>query len=163
MNEEELQLLRDIYKTRRHLFAGAFFFLILAGIVYGQRIDRGNYRYGQDKSDITLTRSEMKIAGILWLEIPVCTFGAFVFFKRIRPFQKDIADGRKYRIYHAVTFKQYFPLTNQYFISLNDADYMHHEVDKVVYEQVNEGDAFPVYFTRYAHYAFNKNGSFTIM
>jgi hypothetical protein len=163
LSDDEKALLLMIYKSRLRLFVGAFFTLFMMGILYGQRIDSRSIKFGERRADVVLSRSQMKWAGILWLEIPILSVAGFVFSRRINCLKKDVADGNKYRIYYQVQFKQYFPMTNQYFISLDDPDYMHHEVDAQLFAQVNEQDAFPVHITRYARYAFNRNGSFTIL
>jgi len=168
LSQDEKELLITIYRTRLHLFIGAFFTLFMMGILFGQRIDRksGNsfsVQYGADKKDALLPRNQMKCLAILWLEIPILSVGTFIFSKRVNSLRKDIADGKKYCIYYTVIRKQYFPLTDQYFISLDDPDYLHHEVDASWYDHVSDGDAFPVYFSRFARYAFNKNGSYTLM
>lgn len=163
LNEEECSLLKTICQTRLRLFRSVFVILFIAGIVYGIRIDSRHSSFGHDRSDRLVSRTQMKCIGVLWLELIIVGSGAYIFLKRIHPLKKDIRDGNKYCILHTVVNKQYFPLTNQYFVSLDDADYMHHEVTGDMFDKVTIGDAFPVYFSRYARYAFNKNGSFTLM
>lgn len=168
LNEDERQLLKTMYTTRLRFFAGVFFPLTMLGIFYGQRIDfktrSGDERmYKAEQEVASLSRKQMKYAGVLWLELPILSVACYLFIKRINPLRKDLKDGKKYSVNYEVISKQYFPLTNQYFISLNDTDYLHHEVEEPVYEETAEGAEFPIYVTRYARYVFNKNESYTIL
>jgi len=49
-----------------------------------------------------------------------------VYFRSIRPYGRDLRAGFKYSVDEAVTGKSYFPHTGQYFIALDDVQYMHH-------------------------------------
>lgn len=152
--------MHEIYHTRRKLFFTAFAVLFLMGAFYGQNIDSRSSKF---KNSEVISRTMMKCIGVALLEIPILACGTFIFFKRVNCFRKDINDGYKYPVVYTIVAKQYFPLTNQYFVSFDDPDYLHHEVSESNYQLLNVDDQFPVYMTRYSRYAFNSRGSFTIL
>ncbi len=102
-------------------------------------------------------------AGICAFVLIIIAPGLLVFFLRIWPYRRDLQAGFKFVVYEQVIDKKYFPITGQYFLSLEDVNYMHHEVEESVWLSVNIGDRYPVYFAAHSHYAFNLRGRITMM
>jgi len=103
------------------------------------------------------------IFSFFFLAIPITAFAANIFFRRILAFRRDAKDGYKYATYLTVVNKLYFPLTDQYFLSLDNPDYLNHEVESDTYNSVVEGDQYPVYFGRYSRAAFTLRGNYQII
>jgi hypothetical protein len=92
----------------------------------------------------------------------VAPFSVF-FWKRVWNYRRDIASGVKCELRLRVIGKQYFPFTGQYFLRLDDVDYMHHEVERETYEAAGEGSDFVVYIAKHSRYVFNMRARFVIM
>ncbi len=86
-----------------------------------------------------------------------------VFLSAIRPYRRDLRAGFKYCVDEVIIRKEYFPYTDQYFIALDDIRHMHHEVSPELYEQLEVGQSFPVYFAASSHYPFTWRTRVTLM
>jgi hypothetical protein len=169
LNEDEKSLLIEIYKTRQRFFISSILILLFFAVLtsYRNMDDKTFVRHGTNKynsaGDYMLSSIQIFILGVSLLGSIILLFAASVYKKRIVCFKKDLHDGYKYAIYKTILAREYFPMTDQYFVRLDDPKYTHHEIDAAIYNNVREGDLFPVYFAMHSHYAFNRGGTFTIL
>lgn len=178
MNEEEIKHMETIYGTRMRYFVLPFIIILsycLIGLFFtkGQKMKnlyhnvKGRYvKYNGYDYEIfghELTDTENYILTRLYLVIPVTAAGGFMFFKRIYPYKKDLKLGQKEKVSYTIIRKSHFPMTNQYFFSFDNPDYMHYEVDAGLYNSMYEGDSVVIYRGRYSKHVFEKDARFTLM
>ena len=170
---DETALLQTIYNKRFTFIISVYIALIvMAGRlvspglftnVVGQQDPVEYQRIHTTDKDLGISPFQMVLLATLYIEGPiVITFFVF-FFTKVYTFRKDIKSGLKEKVPYVIQRKEYFPLTSQYFVALDDADYMHHEIDVDTYNQVSEGDYIYLYRTIYSKYVFENNGRFTIL
>jgi len=161
LSKEDLDQLQTIYWTRRKFFYGtctglfAFFLYIVFryntwAVVY---IVRG--------AIFAFLRQLLYGDGLLIAILLV--FLISTYWLRVAPYASDCKRGCKEYVTYTVTMKQYFETTRQYFIGLDDPDYLHHEVDADFYSKVCEGDIVVLYRAPKSQYVFNERGRFTLM
>lgn len=159
MSEDDKYVLVTIYGTRLRTLTFVHIYLLIA-VIPATLI--GTWRYCskiRDYSDFYT----IAIAGFVTLSIAIM-FSALTNYKyRIICFKQDAALGMKQVVHSEIISKQYFPITDQYFVALNDVNYLHHEVDAETYNLIEEGDSIPIYFAPKSRYAFNLRSSFAIM
>jgi hypothetical protein len=97
------------------------------------------------------------------LEIPVILVALVTYTKRIATFKKDAKKGEKEPIAYKIIRKQYFGHTDQYFVSFDNPNYMHHEVDEAFYHNCSPGDYAYMYRAPLSKYVFDKGGRFSIL
>lgn len=165
MNDIEKEHLQHIYKARCKLFFPVFAILLAYAIYcsFG-----GYYRDIDDKYDYQvfgheLNNTELFIIMLIFLPGLISVCGIVIYLKKIHTYKKDVLLGMKEEVSYAIVRKQYFPRTNQYFLSFDDPKYMHYEVDALVYNAYNIGDTFPIYRGVYSKQVFEKNGRYTLM
>lgn len=170
LSEEEKNHLLTIYRSRRQFFWIVFISLFVVAALFSPRINRRDRHTGEvhqwsEKNDGEGTVSPMQMVSInfVFLETMVIAVAVNVYRKRIRPYKKDIDNGVKEMVPYIVTRKTYFSTTGQYFISFDDPNYMHHEVDAQFYNNINEGDTAFVARAPLSNYVFDMNGRFTIL
>ncbi|MBS1628538.1 MAG: hypothetical protein JST27_00625 [Bacteroidetes bacterium] len=116
LTEDELFVLDVLFQSRLRtwfwVFGGMFLFICLLAYPYLFTSHDGYQIAGS-------------IAGIsLFVLIPAALF----FWKKVWVFRRDIKAGIKYVVQEQIVGKQYFAYTGQYFLSLSDVQYLHHEV-----------------------------------
>ena len=131
--------------------------------VFGRQ-DPTEYAYlHTTNKELGISPFQMILLNTAYLEVPIiATFFIFLF-RKVLPFRKDIRCGVKEKVPYQIIRKEYFPLTNEYYVALDDPDYMHHKLDEATYSQVNEGDNMYLYRAIYSKYVFEINGRYTIM
>lgn len=154
--EEDHHLLMTIYGARKRLLIAAYTAMLPVMAYYS------SLSFPSEK-EMLVSADLMILINFLCIFIPVTIVIIIIYRKRIGCFKQDADGGVKYIIPHLVVNKQYFPITDQYFLGLDDPDYMNHEVDTDTFNSVQEGDTVPIYFARRSRYAFNMNGSFSMM
>ena len=151
LTDDDIVVLDVIYRSRMRTFSGVFGTLFLIGLLsIGPFI-----LYPEDTTQI--------YASLFGLLILVVIPGIIVFGKRVRVYKKDIQAGYKLKVYEQVVNKQYFQTTDQYFLSLNNSNYLHHEVNAEVYASISIGDHYPVYFAAHSRYPFTLRSRITMM
>ncbi len=153
---EEKNLLLSIYQTRLRFFFIAYLFLVAMIVFQLIRV------FGADLMRIKLT----EIIGITLLMDGIPLFvifstGFYVLFKRILPYKRDAKSGMKDKLPYLVTRKEYFYLTGQFFVALDDPDYLHHQIDEETYHNLWEGCTIYLYRGTRSKYVFEENGRFT--
>ena len=167
--EERALLLKIFYRRRRTLFSAYAYIIILALLFSTKGIDRRN-RYTnratkwEDNEDAKyVPRNLMVLINFFLLEIPVVSTGVYFWIKRVRPYKRDAACGMKVLHPYFVKDKKYFPLTNQYFLVLDDASYMHHEVDIEVYNRIHAESSIYLPQGIYSKHIFQKDGRYLLL
>lgn len=161
LSKDDLEQLQAIYWTRRKLFygtcSGLFAFFLYAVFRYNTW------------AVVYLLRGDMRAFLLqflygdgLLMAILLIVMTA-IYCLRIAPYAVDCKKTCKECVPYVVTMKQYFNTTGQYFIGLNDPDYLHHEVDADFYGKVNEGDTVVLYRAPKSKYVFNARGRFSMM
>jgi hypothetical protein len=89
--------------------------------------------------------------------------GSVLFYRRIYNYRKDLKLGMKEKVSYTIIRKSHFPMTNQYYFSFDNPDYMHYEVDADLFYSMNEGDAVVIYRGKYSNHVFEKDARFTLM
>ncbi len=150
LTADDREVLHTIYQSRLRTFAAVYgpIALIVGLYVTPYLIDSDG------------TGLAVGIAAFLMLALLP---GAFVFFKYVWAYKRDLRAGYKYVIHQLVIGKQYFPHTDQYFLHLDDVHYLHHEVTRDTYDSIRDGDRYPVFFAAHSRYPFTLNARITMM
>ncbi len=164
LNDAELQHLKEICSTRQRNVITMFAVLMLMALVASFRVD-GRYHPFDKKVDGegVVDRNGMRVINFFWLETPIFLVAISVYRTRVFRYKKDIRNGVKEFVPYTIISKKYFQLTNQYFFSFDDPEYMHYEVDATTYGQCTEGDTLYVSRAPRSKYVFDKKGRFTII
>lgn len=172
LSPDERAVLKTIFRQRLRLFLLVFGVVLLIAFLAASTIDSpasrfsgSNHRhiYKPDDSNFHISRKMMHVISFCFLGGIVLIVFISIFRKRVWCFYKDLRYNNKEVIYYEVMRKQRFEHTNQFFLGLNDPDYLFHEVDEQTWLQVQAGDAFPVYRAPFSKYAFHLHGKYTIM
>jgi len=165
LTEEEQHHLMTVYKTRLPFFALVFGIFILAGIYFSFSAyttdDVDPYDY--EVFGYVLMGEDLFLFVLLLIESMIFIVGIRIFLRKIYAFKKDAYCGRKEVLHKTVIDKKFFSNTNQYYISFDDPNYMHHEVDADVYYSLQVGDTVPIYRGIYSKHVFQKDARFTFM
>jgi hypothetical protein len=81
---------------------------------------------------------------------------------RIRSIKRDIVTGVKQKVPYIITCKQYFPMTNQYFIWTDKIDKPNHEVDEATHHNCVVGDTVYIYMAPKSKLLFEKDGKYEL-
>lgn len=165
LTEEEKSHLLTIYNTRMRIFIAAFGFMIVEGSYAALRGYKPKVAdsYDYEIFSYKLIGMELFLVMLVFIHGMIFYFGFRVFFKKVHCFKKDANYGHKEVVYKTITDKKHFPATGQYFISFDDPDYMHHEVDADFYYAVEEGGTVSLFRGLYSKHVFQKDGRFTLM
>lgn len=165
MTVDEREHLLLIYKKRLRLFVAVFAFMIAEAVIATFRYNKKNTDepYDYEVFGHVLVGAELFVVVLCFILAMIIPLGIRLFLKRIYPYKKDADLGRKEVITKTVTDKKYFPNTNQFFLSFDDPNYMHHEVDSAFYLSVEIGSHVALYRGLYSKYVFQKDGRFTLM
>lgn len=169
LSDAEKEHLKTIYSTRRRNFFNAYAILMLVALVISFKVDyRNRYtgeltEYEQDNFDHPLSRPGMITLNIAFLETLLILTGIRIYTKRIRPYKKDLENGVKEMVPYVIMSKKYFEHTAEYFFSFDDPNYMHYEVDALLFGQCNVGDTLYVSRAPHSRYVFDKDGRFSLI
>jgi hypothetical protein len=161
--------LLHIYHTRLRLFTLAYSAVVLYALLCCFRVDYRDRMSGRiqqwtaERGDHLVSRNQMIMINILFLEGPLLFMGYRVYRKRIACFKKDAVNGIKEVVPYKIIRKTYLPHTNEFFISFDDPNYMHHEVNVDFYMNCNEGDTAYLYRAPSSKYIFDREGKFSLM
>lgn len=167
LTADESDLLRLIYRTRLKIFLPVYAFLLLIAFRSGMAIDGGRdrlgHRYVYNAKETGLSRIQMYCITIPCMELFVLGTGIVFFRKRIWTVWKDYKNNIKEVIYYTVTQKEFFENTRQYFIGLNNPDFLFQEVSFDVWNETKVGENFGMFRAPISKYTFNFNDKYTIM
>ena len=163
LTADEKSMLFTIYDSRRRFLLIVYIFLILLGVVVyfkGIWIGYKHIRFKEYYEDVSIPTWVAAIGG---LEAILIGSGLYFLFTRVLPFRKDIKSGMKEKVPFVVLKKQYFSISDQYYLTLDDPKYEYHVTDADTYYAVNEGDKIYLYRAPWSKYVFEENGKFTIL
>jgi hypothetical protein len=157
LTDEEKDMLLLIYRKRLRFFLTVN--LILLGIIVFQIIRFFGPDFGR--------RDFTEILGMIIVMdgIPLAVIsgtGLYVLFNRILPIKRDVDSGMKDKVPYQVIRKEHFYLTGQFYVALDDPDYLHHEIDEDTYHNLWEGCTIYLYRGTRSKYVFEENGRFTL-
>lgn len=179
LNEAEKHHLETIYFTRLRTFClvylvmfawltwDAFFLSDRKMYQTAYRTKYGNYAK-RNGGDYEIFGHDLTVKETYWLvRAPIILLlsisGSVLFYKRIYKYRKDLKLGHKEKVAYTIIRKSHFPMTNQYYFSFDNPDYMHYEVDADLFFSMNEGDSVFIYRGKYSKHVFEKDARFTLM
>ena len=170
--KEDRAHLKQVFRTRLTIFAAgyAFFTGFLLDILapYGRMSEQELARSAGKGADFDLFGHHLTQLDIFWcllvaFGLPTFLTGTVVFYRKIYCFHRDLRYGNKDPVRFRVINKLTFPLTGEYFLSLDDPRYLHYEVEADVYGQVTIGDCIELFRCRYSGHVFEKDYRFTLL
>jgi len=164
LSPDEKDLLHAIFVTRLRVLVSGF--LLLESLFFVITLRMSFRRYKVDQYDLWDSQhirhwTAIVFGGMLCLFFII--YCACIFFKRVYPFYKDHKCGEKEIVPYLITRKEYFPITNQYFIGFDDPKYRFHQVDRDFYNKCYEGGTAYLYRAEHSKYVFENNGRFTLL
>ena len=172
LTRDEMDHLRSIYNKRLKIFCAgyAFFVGFLVEILLPfTRLDE-EHLYKRIESgtdymilDYPINREDLFYVYLLFFGGIFFTLGCVTYFRSLHPFLKDVRSGMKDPVVYTVVNKLSFEHTNEYFLSFDDPNYMHYEVESEVYYQCAIGDQFVLYRARFSKHVFEKDFRFTLL
>ncbi len=170
LQSEDKDILLSIYESRKRFLFCVYIILIAIALASANRatsffglIPSPYFETGPDGRQVASGRFGMAAIDMVFIMFILGGSGAFFLFRNVLPFKTDAECGMKEKIPFTVIRKQYFPITDQYYVWFDDPEYEHHEVDADTYNKVNEGDNMYVYRAINSKYIFELNGRFTIL
>lgn len=168
LTADEKDLLLLIFHKRRKLLV--YVYAVLMGMAFmcaPKGIDRrgrdGKVQHWEEREDAKyLSRMGMVLLNFSWLGAIILSSGVYFYYKSVRPFKKDALSGVKEKVPYLIVRREYFPYTNQYYVGLNDPNYLHHEIDEDTYYKVREGEHMYLFRAACSKFVFERNGRFTI-
>jgi len=167
LNENEKDFLLLIYKKRRRFLATVYIGLLVV-VIFISPVGTDYRRLEQQKIEL---KNEVPFGfwfGLLMKNIvfpgSIITI-SFIFFylKAVLPYKRDANSGVKEKIAYTITSKEYFPLTNQYYVTFDDPNYLHHETDQDTWDRSYEGGYFYIYRTIKSKFVFEDNERYTLI
>lgn len=151
LTDEEKSHLQTVYGSRLRYFLLTFLVLVLNALY--------------NSIGLLSNSSQSREASIIALSVSFVILSAcgLLFFRRIYPYKKDLKLGQKEKVSYTIIRKSHFPMTNQYYFSFDNPDYMHYEVDADLFYSMQEGDSVVIYRGRYSKHVFEKDARFTFM
>jgi hypothetical protein len=154
---EEKQLLLRIYDSRLRMFLGAY--SGLTAIAFFLVVGPG-YRALRTLDLLPLLGIILMVGAVPFAGIMAT--GIYLLRKRILPFKHDAISGVKEKVPFRVVRKE-FDITGQYYVALDDPDYLHHELDEDTYNSCNVGDLVYLYRGARSNYIFEPDSRYTLM
>lgn len=167
LDNDDRLFLSTVFRKRRNVLLSAYALLIPMVVFFSQpRTARRTYTssswktiddakvmpyWGMWTLNLTVLGSATLIPGLLILR------------KRVLTVRRDLRSGFKEEVDYTVQRKQYFPLTGQYFVWIDDPDNLDHEVSEEMYCNLQEGDTLCVYRGKHSKLVFERNGRFDII
>lgn len=160
---EDRDMLLTIFRKRLQLFVSVFGVLFIAAFFSAFKIDSRHHYFKPEDSNFHVSRNTMYTINFCFLEGILFIIAGIIFRRRIWCIYKDARNNLKETVYYEVTHKSQFKNTNQFFIGLNDPEYLFHEVDEQTWENTSVGSRFGIYRAPLSKYVFNAKGQYTIM
>ena len=166
LTDDEKDFLLFIFKKRRRLLIMVYSIFIAAVIFICL------FSFGMDtirnllvpKDDIKYDSTWAKwLFTLVFISSALLITGTYIYVKRVLPFREDAESGVKERLAYIITRKEYFSLTNQYYVMFDDPLYMHHETDQETWYNCYEGGYFFIYRAKKSKFVFEENGRFSMM
>jgi hypothetical protein len=172
LTQSEKDHLRHVFNVRLRIFCAGYAFItgfILKILLPFAQLDDDDLQHPSGKpGDYEVFGHVVTNEDLFYVLLAV--FGGFalitgsvLFFKRIYCLRKDMEYGRKDAVIFTITNKLFFEHTNQFFLSLDNPKYLHHEVDAGFFSNCNIGDKVVLYRTKFSRLVFDKDLRFTLM
>lgn len=170
LNEDEKNLLLDVYNTRKRflilVYIGLISMALLAsvkGLDYRSRYTGAIHHWEDNDEAKYLPRFWMWMINFCFLETIVVSTGVYFWMKKVKPFKVDAKSGVKENVPYKIIKREYFPLTGQYYLGFDDPNYLHHEIDEDIYNRCTEGDFMYIYRGAASKFVFRKDGRFSLL
>jgi len=168
LTDDDRDLLLMVFRKRRKLLLSAFAILMFMAALCSRKIDHssqytGNIIRWDGKDAYNLSRLGMKLINLCFLEILLIIPCVYFWVKRVYPLKRDADSGVKEMVPYMILRKEYFPLTNQYYVALDDPKYLHHEMDEESYRQCFEGGFIYVYRGITSGFVFEESGKYFVL
>ncbi len=160
LSADEKDLLLTVYDQRRRLLFVVYVFLF--ALAFSKSIN-GIFSWERNDDAKFISRFGTQIISIVFVETIFMSTGVYFWMKRVRPLKKDADMGVKEKVPYLIVKKEYYEVSGQYFFDIDDAVYLHHEVDEDTYYKMNEGDYFYVNRGVHSKFVFEESGRYTIM
>ena len=171
LTDDERNWLRDLYHTRRRIvWTSAATLMVLAFIIAQRNPDTVSRKTGrvimkweETEDGKLISRKLIKLLQLGFLEIPLASCFLFIWYKKVDPISRDLKGGVKDKIPYEIVRKEYFPLTNQFYVALDDPNYLHHEIDEATYYNCSEGGLIYVFRAPLSKFVFEESGRFVLL
>lgn len=170
LSDEERDLLLYIYRKRRKYLLVVYVFFAALVLFYSppgsgvrSRYSKRAYSYDDSQDAKYVSYGWMWLINLAFVGGSVMGTGVYFYMKRVRPFKKDADSGVKEKVPYTVLRREYFEFTGQYYVALDDPNYLHHEIDQEMYYNISEGDSIYLYRATRSKFVFERNGRFTIL
>ena len=169
LTDNEKRFLLIVFRKRRHVLLSAYAIcMVMAFLLCPRGNDirtRGAARathWEEQKDARIISRIGMNVLKFFFMgAILTSSFGYF-YVRQVLAVKRDADSGIKERVPYTIVRKEYFPLTNQYFVAIDDPDYLHHEIDADTYAMCTEGDNIYLERTIKSKLVFEENGRFSL-
>ena len=169
LTQDDKEHLLHMFAARRKLLFMAYVILVPLALILSFRVDyriwsgKTHHWNKHDNGGGLIERQQMIAINMAWLLSILAVVGVPAYMKRVRVCKKDVQKGIKECVPCTVTMKLHFENTGQYFLSLNDPAYLHHEVDEETYYNYSEGDIVYLFRAPLSRHVFNNKGKFTLL
>lgn len=155
-----------IFKKRRLFLVMVYMALIAAAIFMGLSF------YGMDTLRNLYVPKEntkypstlgLRVASVVFVLLILLVSGIYFYIRRVLTYKKDAVSGLKERLAYTIVRKEYFPMTNQYYVMFDDPAYPHHETDEETWYNCYEGGYFFIYRAVRSKFVFNDTGKVAVI
>ncbi len=157
LTADEQSSLLFIFKKRRRFLAIVYILMFMVAFVLALSY------FGMDTlRNYYVPKDDTKYPPTLWLRIMdlaavtiiLLASGIYFYINHVLTYKRDARSGVKERVAYTITRKEYFPLTDQYFVSFDDPDYSYHETDRDTWYHCNEGGYFFIHRAKRSKFVF---------
>lgn len=170
LTTDEKDLLLTVFSKRRTFLFFVYILLVVIALMYSTHgVDiRSPYtgkvvRWEEQDDAKAVPRFWMWIINLTWLEGIVISTGIYFYMKRVHPFRYDANSGVREKVPYTIVRKEFFPLTNQYYVALDDPNYLHHQITEDEYYNCTEGGTIYIYRAVKSKFVFEEDGRYSIL
>lgn len=170
LTEGEKNFLMRVYRRRRRLMIRAYALIIPLVIACSikslDRISRRSYkiiRWEEQDDAKFVSRLGMFFINVAFLGGAVIGCGVYFYRTRVVRLKRDADSGVKEQIPYTINKKQYFPLTGQYFVWIDDPANLDHEIDEETFYNCEVGDVIYIYRAAHSKFVFEKDGKYEVL
>jgi len=168
LDEEDRNFLLAIFYRRRRFLFSAYAVLIL--MVLFASVPRAGRRHAYtSQSWREIDDSKYVSYGGMWainllvIGSIVMGPGIYILRRRVLAVKADVDSGVKEKVPYTILRKQHFPLTDQYFVWIDDPENLDHEISAETYYNCEEGDTLYIYRAAKSKLVFELNGRFELL
>jgi len=166
LTDDERDFLLPIYKKRRRFLSIVYIAML------GMAVFICVFAYGVDEINNALMPKDnihyestlvLRLINLLFICCILIASGAYFYYKKVKPFKQDANSGVKEQISYTIVKKNYFDLTNKYYVTFDDPDYLHHETDEDTWYNCYEGGYYYIYRAIKSKFVFEDNGRYRLI